>query len=245
MLSPAAPDLAIDVRKWHAAQAWVSLPKCWTVEQNNSIDPDRALVNRALSGDAAAFRELFVKHRSNVARLVARLLGNPSEVEDVTQEVFLHVFRSLHLFRGEARFSTWLYRLTVNVVRMHLRQKRSRPQLVAEEPIPEQTPSHGDDPPEAVDRRKRIQALERLIAKLSPKKREVLILHDFEGVPAKEIAQILGIPVLTVRTRLFYARKALYAAIAEDPVLCSIADAVAERLASHPNPTLASETEDP
>lgn len=196
------------------------------------MDPDRALVERALAGDETAFRELFVRHRDDASRIVYRVLGPSPEIEDVVQEVFLHVYRSLGSFRGDARFSTWLYRLTVNVTRMHLRRKRSRPRF-ADVEVPDAAPTDDApalDPAEQVDQRARITALYRLVDALSEKKREVIVLHDFDGMPAKEIAESLGIPVLTVRTRLFYARKELYAAMAADPTLHVVVSAVADRM---------------
>jgi RNA polymerase sigma-70 factor (ECF subfamily) len=90
------------------------------------------------------------------------------------------------------------------------------------------------DPGEQVDQRARIKALYRLLEQISEKKREVIVLHDFEGMPAKEIADTLGIPVLTVRTRLFYARKELYSAMASDPSLKAVVASVAERLPAVP-----------
>ncbi len=187
---------------------------------------DLALIARAQAGDARAFRALFVDHRSDVVRLVHRTLGPSPEVEDVVQEVFLHVYRSLGSFRGEARFRTWLYRLAINVVRMHLRRARSRPRFAAVE-VPEGPRADAppqDGPDDEVDTQARVRKLYRLLDQLSDKKREILVLHDFEGMPAKEIADLVGVPVLTVRTRLFYARKELYAAMREDPHLaCAVA----------------------
>lgn len=225
MLSSAAtvPLLALDTG------ASVEAPARGAVTAR--MDPDRALVERALAGEEAAFRQLFVRHRDDAARVVYRMLGPSPEVEDVVQEVFLHVYRSLGSFRGDARFSTWLYRLAVNVTRMHLRRKRSRPRFADVEP-PE-APSEDQvvlDPAEQVEQRGRVAALYRLLDGMSEKKREVIVLHDFEGMPAKEIADTLGIPVLTVRTRLFYARKELYGAMAEDPTLRGVVATVAARL---------------
>jgi len=187
------------------------------------MDPSRALIERALAGDAGAFREIFVQHRGDVARLVYRMLGPSPDVDDVVQDVFLHVYRSLGSFRGDAKFSTWLYRLTVNVTRMHLRRARSRPRF-ADVEVPEM-PEEGarDEGPDAqVERADRVRTLYRLLDGLSDKKREVLVLHDFEGVAAKDIAELLAVPVLTVRTRLFYARKELYAAMASEPSLAAV-----------------------
>lgn len=199
------------------------------------MDADAALIARAQEGDTGAFRQLFVRHRQDVTRIVFRMLGPSADVEDVVQDVFLNVYRSLPSFRGDSKFSTWLYRLTTNVTRMHLRRGRSRPRFadveVPEAPRESRPP---DGPDEQVERAERVRALYRLLETLSEKKREVLILHDLEGVPAKEIAELIGIPVLTVRTRLFYARKELYAALAEEPSLSGLMEQLLEELPGRP-----------
>lgn len=189
---------------------------------------DEELVGRCQGGDAAAFRELFRLHRGDVARLVQRMLGRTVEVEDVVQEVFLQVHRSIKDFRGQARFSTWLYRVTVNVVLMHRRAKKSRPTLVeqAENQVPE---DRAPLPDEQVARRARMQAFARLLDRLSEKKRTVFVLHEIEGMAAADIAQIVEAPVLTVRTRLFYARRELAALLREEPTLAALADAMEKR----------------
>ena len=87
----------------------------------SAVDDGADLVARCRSGNRDAFRQLFQKHRDDVARLVFRMTGSSSELEDLVQEVFLQVHKSIGDFRGDARFSTWLYRLTVNVVLMHRR----------------------------------------------------------------------------------------------------------------------------
>jgi RNA polymerase sigma-70 factor (ECF subfamily) len=192
------------------------------------VSTDEQLVERARKGDRAAFRALFMAHRGPVARLLMRLVPQ-HEVEDVAQEVFLQVHRSLDAFRGDARFSTWLYRLTLNVARMHLRRQKSRPKLAfagadeagkLEQPALE-TPAH------EAERHERMAALGRLLERLSEKKREALILHDFQGIAAEEVAKIVAAPVMTVRTRVFYARKELYAALAEEPALATLLDTLA------------------
>ncbi|HEX6242636.1 MAG TPA: sigma-70 family RNA polymerase sigma factor [Polyangiales bacterium] len=192
------------------------------------MSSDEELVERAQRGDRAAFRALFLAHRTQTGRLLSRLVPM-TEVEDVTQEVFLQVHRSLSAFRGESRFSTWLYRLTFNVARMHLRRQRSRPKLnlagqdeagQLEQPTPE-------TPQLDAERHERLEALDRLLARLSDKKREALILHDFQGVSAEEIARICEVPVMTVRTRVFYARRELYAALAEEPALAALVESLA------------------
>jgi RNA polymerase sigma-70 factor (ECF subfamily) len=186
---------------------------------------DEQLVERARKGDRSAFRALFLAHRGQVTRMLARMVPH-HEIEDVAQEVFLQVHRSLDAFRGEARFSTWLYRLTVNVARMHLRRQKSRPKLTlagADEAGKLEQPSP-ETPGLEAERHERLTALNRLLERLSDKKREALILHDFQGISAEEVAKIVDAPVMTVRTRVFYARKELYAALADEPALAALLD---------------------
>lgn len=182
------------------------------------VDDSSDLVVRFRAGDAAAFRELFRAHREDVARLVRRLGAPTAEVEDLVQEVFVQVHRSIGDFRGHSRFSTWLYRLTVNVTLMHRRATKSRPVLIEEEAA---APARTLDPTpdEQVDRRMRIAAFYRILGHLSEKKRTVFVLHDLEGLAPSEIARVVGAPVLTVRTRLFYARRDLIQMMSEEPVL--------------------------
>lgn len=197
------------------------------------LDP---IVQRCLEGDERAFRELFLRHRAEVGRIVFRVMGPSADLEDVVQEVFVHVYRSLRSFRGEAKLSTWLHRLAVNVTLMHLRRARSRPRF-ADVPVPEagdhaehETPQH------AAERSERVEALYRALETLTEKKRTVFVLHDLEGMAAKEVAEIVGAPVLTVRTRLFYARRELLAALAREPALVGVAEQLMADLAA-PSPT--------
>jgi RNA polymerase sigma-70 factor (ECF subfamily) len=185
------------------------------------IDED-ALVRRAAAGDAEAFRLLFVRHRSDVARLVYRMLNAPADLEDVVQEVFVQVFRSLKDFRGQSKLSTWLHRVTVNVVLMHRRSARSRPVLTEEVPNDLVADDGQTLPDEDAERRERVRAFQRLLGRLADKKRVVFVLHELEGLSPAEIADIVDAPVLTVRTRLFYARRELEALLADEPSLASL-----------------------
>jgi RNA polymerase sigma-70 factor, ECF subfamily len=182
-----------------------------------------AYVTRARTGDAKAFQEIFRLHKRDVARLVTRMLGPKGDVEDVIQEVFVQVYRSLMSFRGESRFSTWLHRVTVNVTLMHIRAAKSRPQLGNEISPEHAAPEEHTSPVEGAARQQRLRALYTILDTLTDKKRAVFVLHDLEGTPANQIATTLDIPVLTVRTRLFYARKEVYAAMVNDPILAAIA----------------------
>jgi RNA polymerase sigma-70 factor (ECF subfamily) len=184
-------------------------------------DEDK-LIARAAADDTAAFRELYTRHRGDVARLVYRMLGGRGDLEDVIQEVFVQVHKSLKDFRGQSKFSTWLHRVTVNVVLMHRRAARSRP-VFADEPLGEAVMYGGEvAPDEDAERRERVRAFGRLLDRLADKKRIVFVLHELEGIAPSEIAKIVGAPVLTVRTRLFYARREIEAMLAEEPSLAGL-----------------------
>ncbi|HMR81117.1 MAG TPA: RNA polymerase sigma factor [Polyangiaceae bacterium] len=182
---------------------------------------DEELVARVQAGDMLAFRELFRLHKNNVARLVQRMTGRRSDVDDLIQEVFLQVHRSIGRFHGKSRFSTWLYRVTVNVVLMHRRAARSRPTLV-EQPETMVPEDREPLPDEQAARAARVRVFATLLEELSEKKRVVFILHELEGMAAAEIAEVVEAPVLTVRTRLFYARRELEALIRKEPALASV-----------------------
>lgn len=188
------------------------------------VDDSGVLVGKAREGDRAAFRKLFERHRSDVARLVYRMVGPRPEVEDLIQEVFVQVHKSLRDFRGEARFSTWLHRVTVNVVLMHRRSEKSRPVLTEEIPSGTLEDTSQSLPDSEVERRKRIAAFFAVLEEIADKKRLVFVLHDLEGKAPTEIAELVDAPVLTVRTRLFYARRELEEKMRAHPLLSSIVD---------------------
>jgi len=190
------------------------------------VDSNR-LVERCQRGDAEAFQQLFRAHRDDVTRLAQRMLGRATDLEDIVQEVFLQVHRSIRDFRHGARFSTWLYRVTVNVVLMHRRAAKSRP-VFGEAPESLAAVDHRPFADEQVEQRRRVQAFHRLLDRLSEKKRVVFVLHELEGLAPAEIAKIVGSPVLTVRTRLFYARRELLAMLGGEPSLASLASFATE-----------------
>ncbi len=186
---------------------------------------DGDLVARCRAGDPAAFRQLFREHRVTVTRLVHRMLGGSADLEDLVQEVFVQVHRSLGGFRREAQLSTWIYRIAINVVLMHRRAQKSRPPSIAAPPDTSAV-DESEQPDEQLARRRRIAALYRLLDGMSEKKRTVYVLHELEGLTPAEIAKVVGAPVLTVRTRLFYARRTLLAELPHEPALAALAGAL-------------------
>jgi RNA polymerase sigma-70 factor (ECF subfamily) len=173
-------------------------------------------VDRAKAGDVSAFRELYATHHRQVARQLTFLVPR-ADLEDVVQDVFIEVFRSIKRFEGKSAFTTWLYRVTVHVA-MKSRRKHTRSRLDIVDDVPEQVDERPR--PEEVSLSAERQArVEALLEKLSPKKRAVLVMHDLQGVDAQTIAQALDTNILTVRTRLFYARRELEALAKTDPAL--------------------------
>ncbi len=187
-----------------------------------SMTEEGDLLARAAKGETLAFRALYQRHRGDVARLVYRMLNGSADVDDVVQEVFVQVFRSLKDFRGQAKFSTWVHRVAVNVVLMHRRAARSRPTYSEELPHDHTVDDGSVLPDEDADRRARVRAFSLLLEKLAEKKRTVFVLHELEGISPQEIATIVGAPVLTVRTRLFYARRELEELMANEPALAAV-----------------------
>src|ERR1700740_243599 len=153
-------------------------------------------IQRAREGDLSAFEYLYRSHSRRVYAVCLRMVGNTTEAEDLTQEAFLLLFRKIHTFRGESAFSTWLHRLVVNLVLMHLR-KKSLPAVsvkAASAPDDETARSCFDIPTSDLFLEGLLDRinLERCIAQLPPGCRAVFVLHDIEGYQHHEIAQILG-----------------------------------------------------
>jgi RNA polymerase sigma-70 factor (ECF subfamily) len=179
-----------------------------------------ALVERCQRGEREALGEFYRRYRLDVTRNLLRVLGPTSggrgDLEDVVQDVFIEAFRSIGRFRGDSKLSTWLYRVCINVALQRLRKRKRLAEVPADdvaESVTDETPERG------LDTRRRLDAVYRILDHLSPKKRVVFVLHEIEGREPKEIAGIVGAPVLTVRTRLHYARKEFYARVATEPRL--------------------------
>ena len=172
--------------------------------------PEAEAIRLACDGDSDAFELLYESYCRRVYGLCLRLAGNPTEAEDLTQEVFLQLFRKIHTFRGESRFSTWLHRLTVNIAFMRLRKKRY-PEVSLDATL---EASKEDSKPliELGGPDLRLSGvldrvnLSKAIDQLADGYREMFILHDVEGYEHKEIAEILGCSVGNSKSQLFKAR---------------------------------------
>ena len=177
-------------------------------------------IRLAQGGDAAAFEHLYQLHGRRVYALCLRMVGNPSDAEDLMQEAFLQLFRKIGTFRGESAFSTWLHRMTVNVVLMRLRKKTLPAASLEETTEPDEEtggPRKDIGAPDlrlsgAVDR----VNLERSIEKLPPGYRTVFVLHDVQGFEHNEIAGIMGCSVGNSKSQLHKARTRLRELLQED-----------------------------
>jgi RNA polymerase sigma-70 factor, ECF subfamily len=168
-----------------------------------SEDPE--LIHRSQAGDTEAFGELVTKYRTRIYSLLNGILQNEDDSWDLAQEAFLKAWRSIHQFQGRSSFYTWLYSLTVNLAFDSLRRKGRRIEVELDDAIPSSLPS-----PYANYRRAEIrQHISAALAQLTPEHRAVIVLKEIEDLHYHEIAEILGISVGTVMSRLFYGRRKL------------------------------------
>ena len=172
---------------------------------------DAELIARAQNGEESAFEALFHAYKRRIYLLCLRMIGNAAEAEELMQEAFLQLFRKIGTFRGESAFSTWLHRMAVNVVLMHLR-KKGLPVVSLEETTEgdDETPKKdfgADDPvlSGSVDRLR----LQNAVDRLPPGYRTIFVLHDVEGYEHNEIATMVGCSIGNSKSQLHKARMKL------------------------------------
>ncbi|HET7184912.1 MAG TPA: sigma-70 family RNA polymerase sigma factor [Terriglobales bacterium] len=174
---------------------------------------EQALINRVRAGDSNAFYDLVRPHERAIYVTAYSILQEPSEAEDVAQETVLKAFRSLHQFRGDARFGTWLITIAMNEARMRLRSRQrarfeSLDATAPDDPdyVPLQLRDWREIPSQALERQELRVALARSLAALDEKYREVLVLRDVQLLNVAETAEVLGITPGNVKVRLLRAR---------------------------------------
>lgn len=181
------------------------------LESQQTADmPEKEAIARAQRGDASGFERIYQLHSSRVYALCLRMLGNTAEAEDLAQEAFLLVFRKIGTFRGDSAFSTWLHRLTVNLVLMRRRRKTPHETSLDEASEPDsnrRAPQGEFARPDvlltgSLDR----LHLERALAKLNPFQKLVVILHDIQGYKHTEIAKIMDWSTGNSKSQLHRAR---------------------------------------
>jgi RNA polymerase sigma-70 factor (ECF subfamily) len=179
------------------------------------------LIERCKRLDRSAHDELYHRFRRQVAGNLYRVLGDRDDLEDLVQEVFVIAFRGLDRFRGDARLSTWLYRICVNVALGRIRTRKRRPNAIGvldldTAPADPSLTERPETPDRSLERRRDQERVYAALEHLAPKKRIVLYLHEIEGLDLKEIAYLVDSNPVTVRTRLFYARREFYKILAGD-----------------------------
>jgi RNA polymerase sigma-70 factor (ECF subfamily) len=175
--------------------------------------PDGELVRRFLAGDAGAATELITRHERRVYAVCLRVLGNPDDAADAAQDALLAMIRKLDGFRGEAAFTTWLYRVAMNVCYDHLRRAQRRPVLRRTDDAPAPEPAL-DDHADAVAGAHDVAAA---LAQVPEDFRVAIVLADVQDMPYDEIAKVLDLPVGTVKSRVHRGRIALARALGIEP----------------------------
>jgi len=189
----------------------------------DASDSDVMLVERAVAGDQGAFELLVIKYQRRIQRLIGRMVRDVDLVEDIAQETFIRAYRSLHQFRGDAQFYTWLYRIAVNTAKKFLMDLKRNPTVshanlrldeegdetswAGSEPI-------ADETPETILAAKEIAAVvNATLAALPEDLRQALTLREIEGMTYEDIADVMNCPIGTVRSRIFRAREAISAKV--------------------------------
>ena len=173
-------------------------------------------IRRCQQGDPQAFEEIVKLYEKRIYNLSFRMMGNHEDANDLAQEAFIRVYHSIEQFRGDARFSTWLYRIATNVCLDELRKRSRRQTESLDEPVPtadgevlREIPDWANNPEEELDRSEIQNMVQRGIQALPDEQRTALILRDLQGHTYEEIAEILDISLGTVKSRINRGRMAL------------------------------------
>lgn len=185
-------------------------------------EQEAAIVRKVLGGDANAFETLVLEYEKNVYNIALRMTGNSEDAADMTQEAFIKAYNSLQSFRGDSKFSVWLYRIVSNVCLDFLRSKNRRPtvSLSVEDDDGEDAQldvaDESQSPELLLDRKLTRDSVRRGLDSLPPGYRQILLLREIQGLSYDEIAQALSLEVGTVKSRIFRARKRLCTFLIDD-----------------------------
>jgi RNA polymerase sigma-70 factor (ECF subfamily) len=182
-------------------------------------DPDTRLIERLVARDERAFNELVRAYEGRIVRLVARMIGNQEEAKDLAQDVFVQVFKAIGSFRGDSKFSTWIYRIAVNLCKnrvkyLKVRHASEQDELdsVTEKSLGDARPAGGQGlgrPDEQMAGKQVERIVQQAIQELEPSFRECLVLRDVEELSYEEIEEITGLAAGTVKSRIHRARAQL------------------------------------
>ena len=168
---------------------------------------DEELVAQSVGGDADSFNELILRWERPIYALAYRTIGREEDARDVCQETFLRAFRALPAFRGQAKFSSWLYRIALNLCRDWIRRERRTPIVEAPADVDMIELAEAAEPSESIEdliaRKDLVRAVERVMARLPEEQRTAIVLKEYHGLTFQEIADLVGCPLSTVKTRLY------------------------------------------
>lgn len=174
---------------------------------------DGDLIARAVAGEADCFEELVKRYNRPIASFIFRMVGNRETALDLSQEVFIKVYGSLERYKPEFKFSTWIYKIASNTAIDHLRKSSvntSPLYLVSDdEEFELPIPAKGLSPERALERRERAAQIEEVVSQLPPRYRELIVLRHVSELGYEEIAEVTGLPLGTVKNRIFRAREAM------------------------------------
>jgi RNA polymerase sigma-70 factor (ECF subfamily) len=168
---------------------------------------DEELVARSIRGDNESFNQLILRWERPIYALAYRTIGREEDARDVCQETFLRAFRALPGFRGQAKFSSWLYRIALNLCHDWMRRERRVPVMQAPEGVDLMDLAAEAEPSESIEdlvvRKDLIELVERVMAQLPEEQRTAIVLKEYHGLTFQEIADLIGCPLSTVKTRLY------------------------------------------
>lgn len=181
---------------------------------------DEELVARSIGGDPESFNELILRWERPIYALAYRTIGREEDARDVCQETFLRAFRALPGFRGQAKFSSWLYRITLNLCRDWMRRERRAPFVQVPEDTDPAEMAAAAEPAEPIEdlvaRRDLTRIVERVMARLPEEQRTAILLKEYHGLTFQEIADLVGCPLSTVKTRLYQGLTVLRRELAKE-----------------------------
>lgn len=179
---------------------------------------EQELIDKSKKGDLLAFERLMNQYSKQVFNILLRLLGNREDAQDLSQEVFVRVYKKLHTYKSDSQFYTWLYRVAINAGKDYLKKKKWDYSL---EPLGDKAFSfskdHATNPEASVINNEKKELILRALMELSLEQRSIIILRDIQGFSYEEISEILGIAVGTVKSRISRSRKILREKLLNEP----------------------------
>jgi len=195
-------------------------------------EEESRIVQKVIKGDVNAFETLVLAYEKNVYNIALRMTGNSEDASDMTQETFIKAYNSLQSFRGDSKFSVWLYRIATNVCLDFLRSKSRRPTVSLSvednegDEVQLDVADESQSPELLLDRQMTRESVRRGLETLSPEYRQILLLREIQGLSYEEISQALGLEAGTVKSRIFRARKKLCAFLLQDGNIPEFASSV-------------------